>query len=172
MRKTHNKLLNNGLHLLRTLCEWLSPFYRKSRSADGANWQGRYAFMIDLSKSCYLTGLANREAAAKPPLDALIARLGIQVVGDGYIDAITRLEHVTQFLTELDRLGIAVTDVTLWCDCTPENTQRLGCPHGGGGPGHANGYFSEMCEEDSFDVAGLGLIAPAAESECLRLHAQ
>lgn len=41
-----------------------------------------------------------------------------------------------------------------WCDCTPENQKRFGCPHGYGGPAHARGgYFSEMCEEDPFEIS-------------------
>ena len=125
--------------------------------------------MIDLSKSCYLAGLADREAAVKPSLDALIARLEIQVVGDGYIDAITRIDNVSGFLNDCDRLGIAVTGVTLWCDCTPENTKRFGCPHGYGGPGYANGYFGEICEPDSLNLAALRVVAPTEESEVVQL---
>jgi hypothetical protein len=127
-----------------------------------------YAFMTNLSSSPYLIGLATREAAVKPALDALIVRLQIRVVGDGYIDAITQLDRVEELLNELTRLGIAVTLITLWCDCTLDNKRKFGCPHGLGGPGHTNGFFSEICEKDYFNVANSDVVATTTDSETNR----
>lgn len=124
--------------------------------------------MIDLSTSPYLIALAEHEAAVKPALDALITRLGIHVVGDGYIDAITPLESVGEFVNELTQLGVAVTVITLWCDCTPANKRKFGCPHGYGGPAHANGYFSEICEQHTFNAGNSGIVAPISNSETNR----
>jgi hypothetical protein len=74
-------------------------------------------------------------------------------VGTGYIDIITPVASSEAFLEALNTLGIAVNRITLWCHCTEGNALRFGCPHGHGGPLCRGGFYSEVCEQDSYEVA-------------------
>ncbi len=78
----------------------------------------------------------------KPALDALSTDLGIVVVGNGYIDMITIPIDVVVMLDRLTELGIATILLTLCCNRTPANQPLYGCPHGSGGPGHVDGFYS------------------------------
>ena len=63
------------------------------------------------------------------------------------------------------QLGLAVTGIGYWCNYTPDNAAKYGCPHGYGGYSNGQGgYFSECCQYPYFDVEGRGLdlaVAPA-----------
>ena len=107
--------------------------------------------------SPYLATLTERATTIRPQIETLMGRCRTLPVGSGYIDVITRQEHHDQFISGLTAIGVAIHFITLWCDCTALNKSRYGCPHGYGGPIHATGYFSEVCERDSFDVEALGV---------------
>jgi hypothetical protein len=105
----------------------------------------------------YLATLTKRANAIQLQVETLMESCRTLPVGSGYIDVITRQEHHDQFISGLTAIGVAIHFITLWCDCTELNKSRYGCPHGYGGPIHATGYFSEVCERDSFDVEALGV---------------
>jgi hypothetical protein len=105
----------------------------------------------------YFARLANHRRTLIPQIEGLMREFGTVPVGDGFIDVITRIDRAEAFIRCLSNLGIAVTMITLWCDCSKENRIRYGCPHGYGGPKYEDGYYSEMCHSEPFDVANLGI---------------
>jgi hypothetical protein len=105
----------------------------------------------------YFAHLTESRGTVLPQIEALMAKCHSVPVGWGFIDVITRHEQCDEVIARLTELGVAINIVTLWCDCTEENKSRYGCPHGYGGPMHAAGYFSEMCERDYFDVKDFGV---------------
>ena len=108
-------------------------------------------------RGAYLDRLRASQATVQSAIEVLIAQCGCLVVGNGFIDIITRLPMCDTFIDGVSRLGVAVTYITLWCDCTEQNKRLYGCPHGLGGPRYPGGFFSEMCERDSFDAAESGV---------------
>lgn len=105
----------------------------------------------------YLNRLRESRMTLQPAIEMLIAECDCLVVGSGFIDIITRRPACDAFIDGATRLGVAITCATLWCECTPENERRYGCPHGYGGPMYPGGFFAEMCERDPFDVAEAGV---------------
>jgi hypothetical protein len=102
----------------------------------------------------YVTSIAARRDSVLVDLERCVAEHECTVVGSGFIDIITRRQRCASFIERISHIGVAAYLVTLWCDCTPENQRRFGCPHGYGGPGHSSdGYFSEMCEKDPFEIS-------------------
>jgi hypothetical protein len=75
----------------------------------------------------------------------LLSKYKVQPVGNGYIDMITSNEQVVNFVNELTTNHLIVEGVTWWCHCTEKSKEKLGCPHGMGGPISDNydGWFSE-----------------------------
>ena len=112
----------------------------------------------------YLQYLTEIRDMSVPMLDAILRENDLRPVGTGFIDIITQTDRCPGFVTCVSDLGIAIEMVTLWCHCTDENRQRYGCPHGYGGPKCDGGYFSEMCERDSFEITmdALSSSAPGA----------
>ncbi len=113
----------------------------------------------------YIQALAVRKNEIQPLLDKHIQALATDVVGNGYVDIILERESAIKLIEASTRLGIAVTELTPWCNCTPENRIKYHCPHGGGGPSYAeSSYFSEcyqyhewsLSEEQGFDNAMFG----------------
>lgn len=86
-------------------------------------------------------------------IEGLLENFRTTPVGDGFIDIITPTDNIDSFIGSMSDLGIAINIVTLWCDCTPGNELKYGCPHGYGGPSYESGYYSEICEHDPFDAA-------------------
>ena len=102
-----------------------------------------------MSLASYLNHLEAHRMDVLPRLESLIECLEINGVGS-YIDLITRWEHVEAFLEGVSQLGVAIRAITLWCDYSPLNRERYGCPHGFGGPRNGEGFYSEMCEHEYF----------------------
>ena len=101
----------------------------------------------------YFSSVAARQDSVRDQLRQCIEQHDATVVGVGFIDIITRRQQCASFLARLSEIGVAAYLVTLWCDCSAESQKRFGCPHGYGGPVHNHGgYFSEMCEKDSFEI--------------------
>ncbi len=109
--------------------------------------------MTKAAVSRYLDGIRASEPELIAEVERLLEKSRTTPVGDGFIDIITPADNIESFLESMTNLGIAINVVTLWCDCTPNNKDRYGCPHGFGGPRYESGYYSEMCERDPFDVA-------------------
>jgi len=100
-----------------------------------------------------LTSIAARRDSVLAHLERCVAEHEGTIAGSGFIDIITRRQRCASFIEHLSGIGVAAHLVTLWCDCTPENQKRFGCPHGYGGPAHAlGGHFSEICETDPFEI--------------------
>ena len=99
----------------------------------------------------YVRDLGARQNEVQPELDAFLIASDVHPVGWGYIDIITPLERCEDLVSRVTALGIPISMITLWCHCTDENRNRYGCPHGMGGPRCEDGFFSEMCERDSFE---------------------
>jgi hypothetical protein len=105
----------------------------------------------------YITQMEGRRSELIPAIEALMAECDSLPVGSGFVDVITRPPQVELLISGLTELKVAINVVTLWCDCTAVNIDRYGCPHGYGGPGHGDGYFSEMCERDYFNISDQGI---------------
>jgi hypothetical protein len=95
--------------------------------------------------------LAARRNEVQPELDAFLVASDLHPFGWGYIDIIAPLERCEEFVSKVTALEIPIPMIALWCHCTDQNRQRYGCPHGFGGPACEGGFFSEMCEPDSFE---------------------
>ena len=92
----------------------------------------------------------------KRNVEVLLDKYNSLPVGYGYIDIITDLNHVEEFIDDLSTLNIAVNGVTWWCHSTESNKVEFGCPHGMGGPQSrdGNGWFSEMGNDyECFDLS-------------------
>jgi len=101
----------------------------------------------------YVSLMERDRLRVQPAIAALVAEHSETIVGSGYRDIITRMSESDSFVNAISNLGVMINALTLWCDCTPENTARWGCPHGHGGPCYGKGcYFSEMCGELEFGV--------------------
>ena len=109
----------------------------------------------------------NYDEGTKDKLDNLLLALKIQPVGWGYIDCITTKDNVSNFVMELSRLGIGVTDITWWCHCPSQENKETGCPHGGGGPvsKYFSGWFSEMYQIPNVKIENNDEIIPYIFSE-------
>ena len=108
--------------------------------------------MSKIIVSEYLEGISEKEPDLITEIEGLLEKFQTTPVGDGFIDIITPADNIEPFIESMTNLGVAINVVTLWCNCTPANEAKFGCPHGFGGPRHQSGYYSEMCERDPFDV--------------------
>ena len=88
----------------------------------------------------------------KIQLDELLLKYKVEPVGQGYIDCIILNDDIPGFVDEITALGIKIIGLTVWCHYTDEHEELYNCPHGLGGPKsiYHDGWFSEMCCDDSF----------------------
>lgn len=101
----------------------------------------------------YISRLSREASLLQHEIDAVVAKHAVCVVGTGYIDIITPMARTESFVDAATALGVMISAMTLWCDCTPANTRQWGCPHGYGGPRYGEDcYYSEMCGELEFGV--------------------
>lgn len=94
----------------------------------------------------YLRQLQGNQAKIQPLLNKLLEKYQVEAVGTGYIDCITPLPSVSDFIEELTAHTIIVYAVTWWYYCgTVDTLQQKKCSHGMGGPQskYRNGWFSE-----------------------------
>ncbi|MFD1990258.1 hypothetical protein ACFSGI_09835 [Paenibacillus nicotianae] len=94
----------------------------------------------------YLRLLQCNQAKIQPLLNKLLEKYQVEPVGTGYIDCITPLSSVSDFIEELTTHTIVVYGVTWWYYCdTVDTLQESKCSYGMGGPQskYRNGWFSE-----------------------------
>ena len=78
----------------------------------------------------YLNGIRVKESDLVSEIEASLEKYQTTPAGDGFTDIITPATNVEWFVESMTSLGVAINVVTLWCDCTPDNAARFGCPHG------------------------------------------
>lgn len=107
-------------------------------------------------------------------IEDLLERYQVVPVGNGYIDLIVMREKAVQLVRDLIHLPVGVSHVTWWCWAPADERDRLGCPHGGGGPRHPFGdyYFGECTQHPWFSVAeqGVNLNANSADPKELAVE--
>jgi hypothetical protein len=84
-------------------------------------------------------------------IELVLEKYEVLPVGNGYIDLILPLGLANEFVQALISIDVAVEYITWWCYCTPTSRKTYGCPHGLGGPGFRDGYYSEGVGKD-FEV--------------------
>lgn len=87
-------------------------------------------------------------------IESILEKYEVLPVGNRFIDLILPREMTNDFIQELTNISIGVQYITWWCYCTPYSQKTYGCPHGLGGPGFGEGYYSE-CNGGEVDVAEL-----------------
>lgn len=94
----------------------------------------------------YLHQLQHNQAKTQPVLNDLLEKYKVEPVGTGYIDCITALPDMSDFIEELTIHNIVVYAVTWWCySNSADALQQKNCSHHMGGPRskYRNGWFSE-----------------------------
>jgi hypothetical protein len=106
--------------------------------------------------------LNNLDENIKKSLDEILAKYKVQPVGWGYIDCITIMDNVREFIQSLTDLGINIYAISWWCHCANwviyGDNKETGCPHGGGGPEskYFDGCFSEMYQIPNMEFSNNG----------------
>jgi len=106
------------------------------------------------SLSPYFENLHSSPEHIQLALESLFEKYQVQPVGDGYIDLIVDRARALELIAELTDLRVAVERLTWWCNVTPENQSKYGCPHGLGGPLNRSGAgcFSECHDYPDFAI--------------------
>ena len=118
----------------------------------------------------YLDSLDKNQATIQPAIEQLMAECVAYPAGRGFTDLITRREHCKRFLDGLTEIGVVVRWICLYCDHTPENEARYGCPHGAHGYQHDGGFFLDPLHVyDRYSVDDMWVSANAVAGRDFRL---
>ncbi len=125
----------------------------------------------------YMQNLNENADTIQFAIETLLEKYSVTASND-YIDLIVPRSNSVGLISELAENLVAVEMITWWCLCSPESKDKLGCPHGGGGPGnrYGEGYFSECYQYPYFEVKNYGIelnnlsIEPSdLSSKCARI---
>ena len=93
------------------------------------------------------TYISSLDKQKKQQLDELIAKYAVYSSDKAYGDIIIPRDSVDDFINGLTIIGVVIKNIDWWCNATDENKDKLGCPHGYGGPMTRVGWFSEMSRD-------------------------
>ena len=107
--------------------------------------------------SPYYQNLQSNSEQLQVAIEGLLEKYQVQPVGTGFIDLILEKGISLNLIGELTELSVAVENLSWWCNVTPENKLKYGCPHGYGGPikKHGKGFFSECAQYPDFEILRL-----------------
>lgn len=100
----------------------------------------------------YLQELVAKKDSIEVLLNHIMETHDADPIGSAFDDILVPPSQIESFVTELSRSGLLIQSVSPYCNCTKENRRLYDCPHGGGGPRHASGYYSEMYMMDGWHL--------------------